>query len=337
VGTIALVVSAAGLRVAIAWLLLPGIWLGVVWLLFYIPIFWIGAQGGPLPGLASGTAASLLCAFVAASRGDASWPVLLAVAPGFILVGLLAGSKKGWQGFQRRYSVKGTDPWLALSRGSGEEAKFDPTPLAALESAADLLAEGNTPPAMRQELVGIIATECSNLSAEIKGLLQQSSRATVAQRSPSDIIAIIDAAAREAEFILGAQGIGVRKEIALQMTSVQGSPDQLRNLLMSLAIKATEHVFAGSELVLKARNANAGVIVEVRAQGRRSVLRRAANRLFGSSLKATGPALPAAYDIVHRHGGTIAVKAYVWKGLEFSVWLPLLPDRTYGSWQGAGR
>jgi len=335
--TFAVVVSAAGLSAAIAWLPLPGIWLSVAGLLFYIPIFWIGAQGGPLPGLASGTAASLLCAFVTASRGDASWPVLLAVAPGFVLVGLLAGFKKGWPGFQPKYSLKGTDPWPPLSRGPEEEANFDSNPLAAIESAADLLADGNTPQPMRQELVSIIATECSNLSAEIKGLLQQSSRATAAQQSPSDISAIIDAVAREAEFVLGAQGIAVRKEIELQMTSVQGSPDQLRNLLMSLAIKATEHVFAGSELVLKAHNANAGVIVEVRIQGRRSVLRRAANRLFGYSLKASGPALAAAYDIVHRHGGTISVAAHVWKGLEFSVWLPLLRDRTYGSWQGAGR
>jgi hypothetical protein len=323
----------AGLSAALLWLPLPGIWWHVIRSAFYLPIYLTGARYGPFAGLIGGVAASLLCAFGASSSGifDPGWSSVF--SPDLAVVGLLGGFASGLPRFRELHSEGRIEAWPAPSRIAEREINFDLNPLASIEDAVGLLAEADTPDAQRQELVGIILTECRRLSGSIKDMLQRCPEPS--QEHQAEVTAILDAAVQEAQFVLGGQGISVRKEATLGMPPIQCNPDQIRNLLKSLAVKAAGYGLAGNEVVLNARCRDDGVFLEVKNQGQRSLVRWASNRFFGSNPLTTGASLN--YDIVRQHGGTIRSHSTIGKGLEFSVWLPLRRNNIYGSWQGAGR
>jgi len=328
----AAVVISAGLTVALSWLSMSGIWWQVVRWAFYLPILMVGARYGSSAGLFSGVTASLLCAVVAASRGmgNVTWPGIL--APDFAIVGLLGGFIKTWPRFRQLHAAGETDPWPALSRVSEPEIAFDPNPLTSIESAARLLGESDTPAELREELVDIVLKECKHLSASITSLLQQRRETTAPQVCESEITPILDAAVREAEFVLSGRGIVLRKEIAPDVPPIQCNPDQIRNLFMSLIINAAQSASAGTAVVLDAHCGYNGIVLDVKGQG--PFVRRIANRFFGSRPGISGVSLAAAQDIVRRHGGKIGGKANLGKGLEFSVWLPLRRNDPNGGWQG---
>jgi signal transduction histidine kinase len=238
-----------------------------------------------------------------------------------------------WPHSRKVYSAGETDPWPALSRISEFEITPDASPVDSIESAARLLGESDTPAEMRQELVSIIIKECKHLSASITGLLQQRREATPPQACEADITLIIDSAVREAEFVLSGRGITLRKEIAPDVPPIQCNPDQIRNLFVSLIINAAQSATSGTELILDAHCGYNGVGLDVR--GQKPFVRWVANRFFGSRSVTPGVGLAAAHDIVRWHGGRISRKANLRKGPEFSVWLPVRRNDTYGGWQGA--
>lgn len=324
-----------GLTLALTSLPMPGMWWHIARWAFYLPILVVGAKHGSFAGLFAGVTASLLCAVVAASRGmwDVYWPSIL--APDFAVVGLLGGFPRMWPRFRKLYSTGEADLWPSLSRISEAEITIDLSPpLASIESAARLLGEGDTPAEMRKELAGIIVKECKHLSGSITGLLQQRREGTPPQSVEADIIPIIGSAFRQAEFVLSGRGIVLREEIAPGVPPIQCSPDQLRNLFVSLIVNAAQSATSGTEVVLNAHLGYDGVVLEVSSQG--SFVRRAANRLFGPRSLTSGVGLALAHDIVLRHNGRITCKTKSGKGLAFSVWLPLRRNDTNGGWQGAG-
>jgi hypothetical protein len=329
----AAVAITAGLTLALTSLPMPGIWWNVVRWTFYLPILLVSARYGHLAGLFAGVTASLFCAFVAASQGIGDVSLAGVLAPDFVMVGLLGGFIRPWPRSRQPYAAVEPDPWPALSRVSEPETIFDPNPLNSIESAARLLGENDNPAEVRQELVGIIIKECTHLSANITGLLQQRREGVPPQVCEADITPIIDAAIREAEFVLTGRGIVLRKEIAPDVPAIQCNPDQIRNLFMSLIINASESEGAGTEVVLDVHYGHNGVVLDIR--GHRTLVRRIANRFFGSHPETPGVSLAFAQDIVRRHGGRIGANVILRKGLEFSVWLPLRRNDPNGGWQGA--
>jgi hypothetical protein len=326
-----------GLTVALAWLPMPGIWWHVVRWAAYLPILLVSARHGPIAGLWSGVAASLLWALATVSRGagDVSWLSIL--SPDFAAVGLFGGRLLGvWPRSRQRYSVSEADAWPERGRISEPEIDLNLNPIASIQSAAGLLAEEDTPADLRHELAGIISTECGRLSAGITSLLQRTPAAVSPQFSEADLPPIIDAAVREAEFVLCGRGTVVRKEIAAELPSIQCNPDQLRNLFMSLTINAVQSAPAGDTVMLTAHRGDEGIYLDLKDQGQGSFLSGVRGRFYGARPATTGVGLAAAYDIVRRHGGKIEAKINVRKGLEFSVWLPLRRNRGNGNCAGGG-
>ena len=324
-----------GLTVALAWLPMPGIWWHVARWAAYLPILLVSARHGPMAGLWSGVAASLLWALVTTSMGmgDVAW--LSVLSPDFAAVGWFGGRLLGVRPRSRqRYSASKADAWPEPGRISEPEIDLNLNPIASIQSAAGLLAEEDTPAELRHELAGIISTECGRLSAGITSLLQRTP-ASAPQFSEADLQPIIDAAVQEAEFVLCGRGTVVRKEIAAELPSIQCNPDQLRNLFMSLTINVLQSAPAGDAVVLTAHRGDDGVYLDLRDQGQGSFLSRVRGRFYGARPATTGVGLAAAYDIVRQHGGKIEAKVNVRKGLEFSVWLPLCRNCVNGNWQGA--
>jgi signal transduction histidine kinase len=326
-----------GLTVALAWLPMPGVWWHVVRWAAYLPILSVSARHGPIAGLWAGLAASLFWALAMGLRGTDNVAWLSILLPDFVAVGLLGGRLLGvWPRSRQRFSATEADAWPDLRRTSKPEVDLSLNPIASIQFAAGILAEEDTSADVRQELAGIISKECGRLSASITGLLQASHAAESPQFCEADLASIIDAAVREAEFVLSARGVVVRKVMAPELTTIQCYPDQLRNLVRSLTINAVHSAPAGEEVVLNARHGEDGVILELRGHDKRSFINRGLGRFFGARPETTGVGLAAAYDIVRRHGGRIGANINVRKGFEFSVWLPLRRNCGDGNWQGAG-
>jgi hypothetical protein len=335
--TFATVAIAGALGAALVWVPMTGMWWHLLRWAYYLLILMWGARHGPLSGLFAGVAASLLWTIAAATRGMGEMAWLNILTPDFAAVGLLGGTfSKVWPRFRHVYSAGRVDAWPALGPTFEPELNVDLNPLASIQSAAGLLSEDDTPTEFRQELCGIIATECKRLSASITSLHQRSPAAAQPQVHEANITAIIDAAAREGEFVLCGRGATLRTEIAPDLPPIQCDPDQIRNLIMSLIINAVQLELPGDEVVLNAHCGNDGVVLDVRDLGNRSFVSRIVKRFFRSQRATTRVGFAAAYDIVRQHGGKIEAKLNVRKGLEVSVWLPLRRNCTNGSWKGAG-
>jgi len=334
----AIVAISALSSVALICLPMSGIgWHIARWAL-YFPILLVGITYGSSAGLLAGLASSLLCAMVVVSHGigDATWSNVF--APDFAVVGMLGGRCLNiWPRFRKLATARKKDARPDLFEISEPENKLDPNPLASIEIAARLLAEDDTPANLRQELAGIISTECEHLSASVAGLLHQPHEASPLQVRAADISAIVDAAVRGAAFILYGQGVIVRREVAPDLPPIHCNPDQIRNLLMSVTVVAAQSAPAGSELVLRASQKDDGLVLEVRELGLGSLVGRFERRFFSPPAGSASSALAAAYEIVLQHGGRIDGTISVRKGSEFSVWLPLHPNYTDGSRQSVGR
>ncbi len=326
-----------GLAVVLVWLPVPGIWWHVVRWAAYLPILAMSARYGPTSGLCAGLAVSLVWALLTVSwgMGDLAWLSML--MPDFAAVGLFGGRLLGVSPRSRqRYAANEALAWPEPGGISAPYADVNLDPIISIQSAAGLLAEEDTSVALRQELADIISRECGRLSVSITGLLQRAPAVAQPQFREANLVAIVDAAAREVESVLWDRGIVVHKEIAPELTIIQCNPDQLRNLVRCLTVNAVDSAPAGDEVVLKARRGEDGVILEVRDQRRGSFISQVLSRFFDSRPEATSAGLTAAYDIVRQHGGKIEATVNVRKGREFSVWLPLRRDLGDGNGQGTG-
>jgi hypothetical protein len=277
-------------------------------------------------------AVALFFVLVAASReaGD-SWRGI--VATDVAVVGLLGGFSKVWSRSLQPYFTSRTDQLSPGGRFSDPEIGADLNRLASIEIAAGLLAQEDTSTAVRGELVGIVLTECEHLSASIQGVLERS-RTTPQEDRQVEVAAIVEAAVEEIEFVLSRLGVTVGKDIAAGVPPIECNPGKIQTLLVWLAISAAESDFSGNQVILHARCADDGVVLEVWSRGRQSFIRRAAKRFFQSRLK---PPDAVVYDAVRQCGGKITRSKDLRKGPDFSLWLPLRRDRTHDRWQSTGR
>ena len=135
--TIAAVMIAAGLTLALALLPVSGIWWKIVRRAFYVPILLLSTniRYGPLAGLLAGVGASLICALVVAARGAGDVSLASGLEPDFVIIGLLGGLTSSWSHWRQLYTGSVSDSWPALSRFSEAEVPFDSNPLTSIESA----------------------------------------------------------------------------------------------------------------------------------------------------------------------------------------------------------
>ena len=324
-----------GLTVALAWVPMPRPWWHAARWAVYLPLLAVSGRHGPLAGLWAGVATSLVWAVLTVSMGvkDVAW--LSFLVPDFALIGLFGGRLLGMrQPSKRREFASGKEAWARFGKISEPAMEVNLNPIASIQSAAGLLAEEDTSANVRHELVDIISTECGRLAADINSMAQRCVAATPPQLVEVDLEPIINAAVGEAEFVFCERGIVIEKQIAAELPRIEGNPDQIRILLITLTTSAVQS--ATHDLVLDVHRGQDGVILEVKGRGKGSGLMRILERFFGTIPAPSSTGLTAAYDIVQQHGGTIKAKVNTKKGFEFLVWLPLRQNKVNGDWKRAG-
>lgn len=210
------------------------------------------------------------------------------------------------------------------------------TPLAAIQSAAENLAEGVvTDPEQVREYGQLVDREGRRLGRmvgeilELAGLQGRRARLT---RQPVSVDLLVAGAVDDCRWTLDARDMRVELDLPDDVPSVPGDPDALRRALANLVDNAAKHADSGRVVVIRARvDRSADELVVTVADRGPGIHRRDLPHIFepffrgrGGPARARGSGLGLSLvkQIVEGHAGRVTVET-TRSGTTFSVHLPL--------------
>jgi len=210
------------------------------------------------------------------------------------------------------------------------------TPLTSLRMAVYLLLEQQvgTLSAQQQELLEGARDDADRLLRILDSLLDLArleAGATLLERGPVKLGALVDEMAGEARSFFGAAGqtLTVQVEPGLRELVLEVDANRLRHVFMNLLTNASKYSPPGGEVWLRAEMAESGFVrISVRDSGPgipADVLPHVFDRFFrapGQTKKGAGLGLAIAREIVVAHGGTISCSSEPGRGAEFQFLLP---------------
>jgi signal transduction histidine kinase len=118
----------------------------------------------------------------------------------------------------------------------------------------------------------------------------------------------------------------VRIETRLRpVDPLEGSPTQLKQVLLNLVLNAAEAMPGGGELLVEVYGDESGATLAVTDTGigmDSNTVARIFDPFFSTKDEGSGLGLAVSYGIVQGHGGDIHVESHPGKGSRFAVWLP---------------
>lgn len=215
------------------------------------------------------------------------------------------------------------------------------TPLTSIQMYADMLDEDLR--TMEEEdqhrFLGIISEECLRLSRLVDDLLEvqrvESGRVEWEMQA-HDLTETIRAVARVFEPIAARGGIHFRVESPETLPHIMAHPDKMAQVLQNLLSNAIKLSPEGGEVRLSAEARSTEILLRVVDNGPGiprdkwgDVFERFVQLPSVSSQKASGVGLGLfiARQIVETHGGRIWLDSELGQGTEFSISLPLDPER----------
>ncbi|MDQ3652520.1 MAG: ATP-binding protein [Acidobacteriota bacterium] len=197
-------------------------------------------------------------------------------------------------------------------------------PLASIKGAVEILEDEISPTSPRREFAEIIKVEVDRLDALVGEFLRfaRPSKPAVAPTSLNEIVqAVCTLITQRAE----TQRVSVETEVVPDLTLVPVDAEQIKQLLLNLAINAIQAMPQGGRLILRTRLATERAIVEVEDTGggvEPGLQARIFDPFFTTKEKGTGLGLSIAYKIALEHGGSLSVVDGK-QGALFSLSLPL--------------
>jgi len=317
------------------------LWHNVFQRLYYLPIVYSAITFGTRGGLAAAALAALCyiphivitwSGWAAYSANQYAEVILFFLVAA--VTGILADRshrreqelRRVYQELERSFEqLRRADRLSALGQLSAALAHEIRNPLAAVEGAAEILAQPTTPSEMRQEFLGIVRKECSRLN-RLLGDLLDFARPRPPERRPTEAARIFENVVALTRHAAEKNGVRIRTQIADGLPALVADPEQLTQVLLNLAINAVQAMPHGGELTLSAAPENGGVAIRVRDQGigiPEENLDRVFDPFFTTKSDGTGLGLSVAHRIVTQHGGTIHAARNPEGGMTFTVWLPL--------------
>lgn len=148
-----------------------------------------------------------------------------------------------------------------------------------------------------------------------------------------NILNLLRNIADEMSVVASSSGQILKSELPDSLSTVWGDEDRLRQVVLNLLINASKFTPEGGTIILRARQANGFIIVEVQDTGR-GISEEEQNRLFIAyhrqisdleHLSGLGLGLALSKNLVELHGGKIWVKSQEGKGSTFSFSIPVAP------------
>jgi len=179
-----------------------------------------------------------------------------------------------------------------------------------------------------REYLGLIRSEAFRCKMITNGLLDFS-RTRAGQHMPVEISDVINSTARLLMHQRRGEGVEIMVEADQDVAPISGDAGQLQQAIIALATNAIDAMPDGGRLVLRARNLEAHVLVEVSDTGH-GIASENLTKIFDPFFttkeigQGTGLGLAVCYGIVAEHGGRLDVQSTVGVGTTFTMILPAL-------------
>ncbi len=225
--------------------------------------------------------------------------------------------------------MKRSERLYALGQMSAGLAHEIRNPLASIEGAAAVLQQEPCSEKRSLEFLQIIQKECRRLNRMLTNFLEFA-RPRPPQYRMADVGQILDSVIALTAHAVGKRTVEFRKVIPPNLPLLECDPEQLKQVILNLALNSIHAMPDGGEIVLSVCQQDGKVVIEVRDQGcglNPEHLDNIFDPFFTTKEDGTGLGLPVAHQIVTHHGGVLTAKNNVDKGMTFSVLLPLKHGR----------
>ena len=221
--------------------------------------------------------------------------------------------------------VKRADRLAAIGQLSASLAHEIRNPLAAIDGATNLIESGQTPPEIRQTSLAIIRKEVQRLNRLLTNLLdfarprKPEFQAVPPERLIEATIALVSHSAQQ-------KGVTLRKDVPANTPAFECDPEQMKQVILNLAINAVQAMTEAGEIVLAARESGGSVVLSVQDRGpgiKDEDLDKIFNPFYTTKDAGTGLGLSVVHQIVTQHGGVVTVQQNAAGGMTFSLTIPL--------------
>jgi two-component system sensor histidine kinase HydH len=220
--------------------------------------------------------------------------------------------------------IKRADRLSAIGQLSASLAHEIRNPLASIDGAANLIESPQTPDEMRKGSLAIIHKEIQRLNRLLTNLLDFA-RPRKPEFRPVDPSRLIDGIINLAGHSAKQKGITLLKHVPAPVPPIECDAEQMKQVILNLAINAVQAMTRPGEVVLSARPADSSVVISVRDQGPGIAdenLDKIFNPFFTTKEAGTGLGLSVVHQIVTQHGGVVDAARNPDGGMTFSVSLP---------------
>lgn len=220
--------------------------------------------------------------------------------------------------------IKRADRLSAIGQLAASLAHEIRNPLASIDGAANLIESPQTPDEIRKGSLAIIRKEIQRLNRLLTNLLDFARPRTPEFQTvdPGRLIdSIISLAGHSAE----QKHITLRKDSPPSILPIECDPEQMKQVILNLAINAVQAMAGPGEVLISARSSGASVTISVRDQGPGvdpENLDKVFNPFFTTKEAGTGLGLSVVHQIVTQHGGVVNAMRNPGGGMTFSLVLP---------------
>jgi two-component system, NtrC family, sensor histidine kinase HydH len=215
-----------------------------------------------------------------------------------------------------------------LAAGLAHEIR---NPLGAIDGSVQILRREQLPSETKQEFGEIAQRELDRLKGIVNQFLDFA-RPQPPQRIAIDPALLLHSVAKLVGETARMAGVTIRVEEPASVSTICVDPEQVKQVLLNLAINAVQAMPSGGSAVLRAIGETGNVRLEVQDEGvgiDPENAERIFNPFFTTRDEGTGLGLSIAERIVSQHGGCIECRRNSDRGMTFSVTLPL--DSTQAS------
>lgn len=209
-----------------------------------------------------------------------------------------------------------------LSAGLAHEIR---NPLGSIEGAVQILRRKQLEEETKEEFGDLAQRELDRLKGIVNRFLRFA-RPQAPRRMPTDPMVLLESVSKLVAETAKMGKVQVRVESASGLPAISIDQEQIKQVLLNLAINAVQAMPTGGEVVLCAVADRDNLLLEVRDQGigiAEENLERIFNPFFTTRDEGTGLGLSIAERIVSQHGGRIALRRNRTNGMTFSVVLPI--------------
>ena len=208
-----------------------------------------------------------------------------------------------------------------LSAGIVHEVR---NPLASIKGAIEILGDELGPHSPRREFAEIAVKEIERLDKMVGEYLRFAQPGKLAVE-PSNINDIVESVAALIENQALSKGILIEKELDDSIPKLSIDTEQIRQVLLNLAINALQAVSNGGRIAFTTKKKNELCVVEVEDSGEgisQANLAKIFDPFFTTKEKGVGLGLSIAHKIINEHGGQLSASNRK-SGTVLQICLPL--------------